>query len=241
MRDEELDSVMPAGFFSFHILCSWFLIIPIVKPVFFLLLLSSCNVTFKRSNEKLLFSAVDMFVSGYFAAWLLSINKPPFFAVDMLGSCVFCLPMLMDHRNDRRWEMILLASEIRPCFSVRSVILPVDELASLRTHRHVVLASKLPDASCIRRNVRCPPMTLWVGAVERCSLFHDSLHRSCRRDVVRHNRMFRKDHSQPSAVYPLSVSRCTMKIASLAKARIMRLFLNVIRKIIKRSVEPARS
>ena len=32
-----------------------------------------------------------------------------------------------------------------------------------------------------------------------------------------------------------------MKIASLAKARIMRLFLDVIQKILERSVEPARS
>jgi hypothetical protein len=44
-----------------------------------------------------------MFVSGYFAAWLLSINKPPFSEVFMLVSCFFC-------RSDAMYQHIAVVS-----------------------------------------------------------------------------------------------------------------------------------
>ncbi|SRR6266566_3931409 len=40
-----------------------------------------------RSNEQPLFSAVDMFVFDNFTAWLLSINKPPFYKKIMSDTC----------------------------------------------------------------------------------------------------------------------------------------------------------
>ena len=51
----------------------------------------------------------------------------------------------------------------------------------------------------------------------------------------------RQGHAKLSAAYPLSVSRCTMKIASPAEARITRLFLEVSMKATERSVESALS
>jgi hypothetical protein len=43
----------------------------------------------RQSNEKTPFSAVDIFISDYFATCLLSITKPPFSAVDMFVSGYF--------------------------------------------------------------------------------------------------------------------------------------------------------
>ena len=77
--------------------------------------------------------------------------------------------------------------------------------------------------------------------VETADLLHGSLHRSSRKGIVRHDGPFHEDSSKPSAVSPHLVSRCMMKIASQAKTRIMRLFLDVIEKISERSADPALS
>jgi len=44
-----------------------------------------------------------MLVSGYFAAWLLRLNKPPFSEVFMLVACIFC-------RSVARHQQIVVVS-----------------------------------------------------------------------------------------------------------------------------------